>query len=100
MTTITRTEVSATVRPNFFAMYFGVYEERAEKTFYAHMKSFYATYRGSPWTYYQLSNNGFYLAPNLEMERIAIEIPSNGYETNISPDAIGIIWPGATELAL
>ena len=45
-------------------------------------------YQGGFWNFYELSNDGFYMAPALE--RLLIESP-NGYCGVVSPDAAGII---------
>lgn len=45
-------------------------------------------YNGGYWNFYQLSNGGFYMAPNLD-EPFAV-IADNGYEGSMSADALGI----------
>ena len=47
-------------------------------------------YNGAYWHFYELSNNGFYMAPDLD-EDLTLFIESNGYEGEVSPDAAGII---------
>ena len=45
-------------------------------------------YNGGYWSFYQLSNGGFYMAPNRD-EPFAV-IADNGYEGSMSADALGI----------
>ena len=45
-------------------------------------------YNGGYWNFYQLSNGGFYMAPNLDVPFAVIA--DNGYEGTMSADALGI----------
>lgn len=45
-------------------------------------------YRGGYWQFYALSNGGFYLAP--DSDRLFPVVCENGYEGNLSADALGI----------
>jgi hypothetical protein len=47
-------------------------------------------YGGGFWNFYELSNGGFYMAPNAS-RRFAIAVETNGYEGEVSADAAGII---------
>jgi hypothetical protein len=46
-------------------------------------------YRSGRWQYYELSNGGFYMAPDIQPSRVYVE--SNGFEGQMSAEAIGII---------
>ena len=47
-------------------------------------------YTGGFWEFYELSNGGFYMAPNMT-EACVISVPfGNGYEGNMSAEAVGI----------
>ena len=45
-------------------------------------------YRGAFWQFYDLSNGGFYMAPDRGTYRLCIN--TNGYEGSMSADAAGI----------
>lgn len=46
-------------------------------------------YQGALWAFYSLSNNGFYMVPDIE-EPVHI-VCENGYEGHMSKDAFGIV---------
>jgi antirestriction protein len=47
-----------------------------------------ADYRGGVWQFYELSNGGFYMAPDHGSYRLCVD--GNGYEGVMSADAAGI----------
>lgn len=67
-----------------------------ESTVYRTMGTICNTYHGGYWDFYELSNNGFYIAPHSN-ESFNIFVHGNGYEGSLSSDAAGII---ATTYAL
>jgi hypothetical protein len=46
-------------------------------------------YGGGYWDFYELSNNGFYIAPSYET--LELRVPTNGYRGTMSGDAAGIV---------
>lgn len=46
-------------------------------------------YRGAYWHFYELSNGGFYMAPEMQPARLHVE--GNGFEDVMSADAVGIV---------
>ena len=68
--------------------YFGARMVRFENAVYGFMREFAEDYRGGLWHFYELSNGGFYMAPEADSFRIVVE--SNGYEGLMSADAAGI----------
>ena len=68
--------------------YFGARMMRFENAVYGFMREFAADYHGGLWHFYELSNGGFYMAPEAKSFRIVVE--SNGYEGVMSADAAGI----------
>ncbi|WP_111748801.1 antirestriction protein [Salinisphaera orenii] len=48
-------------------------------------------YNGGFWTYYELSNGGYYMAPALDRESLHIRCEGNYFEGYLSPDAAGIV---------
>ena len=59
-----------------------------EGAVYDFMRRFAADYDGAYWQFYELSNGGFYMAPDAGPFRISID--TNGYEGVMSADAAGI----------
>ena len=68
--------------------YFGDRAMRFESAVYNFMHRLSPDYRGGFWQFYELSNGGFYMAPDRESYRLSID--SNGYEGTMSADAAGI----------
>lgn len=61
-----------------------------EPLVYNWMRVLAKSYNGGFWGYYTLSNGGFYMAP--ECDRMyQIEVPSNGFEGELSADAAGVV---------
>jgi len=75
-------------RPGTLARYFGERVIRFENAVYGFMRQFASEYRGGFWQFYELSNGGFYMAPEADSFRFAVE--TNGYEGMLSADAAGI----------
>jgi hypothetical protein len=59
-----------------------------EQTVYHTLRELSAEYRGGYWHYYELSNGGFYMAPDLE--RLQLCVAGNGFEERLTGDAAGI----------
>jgi hypothetical protein len=62
----------------------------AEPLLYSWMDRLSADYTGGFWNFYELSNGGFYLAPEA-LNTFAIEVEGNCYSGRVSADAAGII---------
>lgn len=60
-----------------------------EGTVYTFMRRFAPDYRGGLWQFFELSNHGFYMAPE-EQQTYRISVATNGYEGHMSADAAGI----------
>jgi hypothetical protein len=52
------------------------------------MRHLSAEYRGGFWQFFELSNGGFYMAP--EVDHLHLSAVGNGYEGRVSADAAGI----------
>ena len=89
-TTIKATLVKDKQRLAFLPTYFGSLMMTAEQGIYNTLSNLCETYKGAYWNFYELSNGGFYLAPQLD-ETLAICVISNGYEGTLSADAAGIV---------
>ena len=59
-----------------------------EGAVYDFMRRFAPDYDGGYWQFYELSNGGFYMAPDGRPFRVSID--TNGYEGEMSADAAGI----------
>jgi len=68
--------------------HFGRHMMTVESRIYDLLRQFSADYTGGYWQFYELSNGGFYMAPELETARLVIA--SNGFEDQMSGDAAGI----------
>jgi len=68
--------------------HFGRHMLMVENRIYAFRRQFSADYTGGYWHFYELSNGGFYMAP--ELEKACLLIASNGFEDQMSGDAAGI----------
>ena len=68
--------------------HFGRHMLIVENRIYSFLRQFSTDYTGGYWNFYELSNGGFYMAPELETVRLVIA--SNGYEDQMSGDAAGI----------
>jgi hypothetical protein len=68
--------------------HFGRHMLIVENLIYNFLRQFSSHYTGGYWHFYELSNGGFYMAPELDTARMVIA--SNGFEDEMSGDAAGI----------
>ncbi|ACC72528.1 antirestriction protein [Paraburkholderia phymatum] len=88
---VTYTEVPASERLAFFPKLFGTrMMMAAEAMVYDRASELSINYRGGLWSFYTLSNGGFYMAPQ-SPERLAVLVRSNDFECEVSADAFGLI---------
>jgi hypothetical protein len=80
--------VDESQRPRTLPRYFGDRMIKFESTVYDFMHRFAPDYLGGFWQFYDLSNGGFYMAPDRGTYRLRVD--SNGYEGDMSADAAGI----------
>jgi len=89
MQTITRQSVQINQRISHTAQLFGVwFPLNIEPAIFAIAGNIAPKYSGAYWAFYQLSNGGFYMAPDVEKQYTVSSI--NGYEGSLSADALGI----------
>lgn len=62
-----------------------------EQRTYATLQSLSEDYHGGFWDFFELSDDGFYIAPNGDKDTYRIVVPSNGFEGRMSSDAAGIV---------
>lgn len=86
---ITRQPVSDDQRINHTAGIFGVhFPMRLEPFVYSIMDKLSRDYNGGYWGFYQLSNGGFYMAPDFNAKfTVSCE---NGFSGSMTADALGI----------
>src|SRR5882757_1623491 len=68
--------------------HFGRYMMRVEDAVYTFMRDLAQEYRGGYWHFYELSNGGFYMAPQLDP--LYVQVDGNGFAGQMSADAAGI----------
>ncbi len=68
--------------------HFGARMMTVEHTIYHFMREFVAEYKGGFWDFFELSNGGFYMAPNSEPVKFSVH--TNDFEGTLSADAAGI----------
>jgi hypothetical protein len=82
-------EISNDERLDALPRHFGRDMLRVENAIYAFMRQLASSYCGGYWTFVELSNQGFYMAPQTE-GRFPINVDGNGFEGEMSADAAGI----------
>jgi hypothetical protein len=68
--------------------HFGAQHMYVENLVFVFARTLVPTYRGAYWHFYELSNGGFYMAPEMASARVCVE--GNGFDGELSADAIGI----------
>jgi hypothetical protein len=68
--------------------HFGRRMALVEGAIYGYMREFVKEYTGAYYHFYELSNGGFYAAP--QMSSVKFEVPTNGFAGRLSADAAGI----------
>jgi hypothetical protein len=82
-------EVGNGERMQMLPRHFGRDMLTVEYAVYAFMRKLTAQYTGGYWTFFELSNGGFYMAPECETT-FDICVDGNGFEGSMSADAAGI----------
>ena len=86
---ITATLVPETQRLDTADQHFGIrYPLVVEPMVYRFAEQLAESYTGGYWHFYRLSNDGFYMAPNLD-EAFKV-IADNGFEGTMTADALGV----------
>ena len=82
-------EVADNERMQMLPRHFGRDMLTVEYAIFAFMRKLSSRYTGGYWVYFELSNRGFYMAPQTE-GRFPISVDGNGFECEMSADAAGI----------
>jgi hypothetical protein len=80
--------VTGEARLRTLPKHFGPRQLTVEHAVFAWMAKLAAEYRGGFWQFYELSNGGFYMAPDLQP--LHLRVDGNGYDGQMSADAAGI----------
>lgn len=86
---ITAREVPNDERMQMLPKHFGRHMLTVEFAIYQFMRKLAAQYTGGCWSFLELSNGGFYMAPQGETT-LQVCVDSNGFEGSMSADAAGI----------
>jgi Antirestriction protein len=87
---ITSSVVPDELRLNFLPHYLGSRYLRGETLVYEWARRLASAYNGGLWVFFQLSNGGFYLAPE-RCGRLHVRWHMNGYNDMMGADAFGIV---------
>lgn len=82
-------EIHNNERLQVLPRHFGRHMLTVEYAVYAFMRRLASEYTGGYWRYVELSNGGFYMAPEHEAT-FNICMDTNGFEGQMSADAVGI----------
>lgn len=82
-------EVEENERLQMLPRHFGRDMLTVEYAIFAFMRKLSAQYTGGYWTYYELSNRGFYMTPQ-SGSRFLIAVDTNDFAGEMSSDAAGI----------
>jgi hypothetical protein len=90
--TITADQVAAggSERMHCLPGHFGFSALHFENAVYLMAERLCPDYRGGFWQFYELSNQGFYMSPDLGRDTVRISVETNGYDGRMSCDAAGI----------
>lgn len=87
---VTAARVAEDVRSVCLPRYFGMECVVVEAWIFNMMARLCREYDGGYWHYYELSNGGFYMAPD-SAESYELAVDGNGFMDRVSADAAGII---------
>ena len=87
---ITSSVVPDELRPNFLPHYLGSHYLHGEGLVYEWARRLASAYDGGSWIFFQLSNGGFYMAPE-RCGRLHVRWHMNGYNDMMGADAFGIV---------
>jgi hypothetical protein len=88
-TNIVAREVPSDERLQILPRHFGRHMLTVEYAVYAFMRKLANQYTGGYWNYLELSNRGFYMAPQSD-SRFLVAVDTNGFTGEMSADAAGI----------
>jgi hypothetical protein len=69
--------------------HFGRHMLTVEHAIYSFLRKLSSEYTGGHWSYFELSNGGFYMAPTHQTS-LQVSVDTNGFDGPMSADAAGI----------
>jgi hypothetical protein len=87
--TIEAREIANDERLQSLPRHFGRHMLTVESAVYAFMRRLANPYSGGYWAFFELSNGGFYMAPECDSE-LSVCVDGNGFEGTMSAEAAGI----------
>ena len=87
---VTASEVPDAERLSILPKLFGTRFFALEQLIYNYATELCLNYRGGRWSYFKLSNGGFYMAP-MKYPSLLVSVASNGFEGTVSAEVGGII---------
>jgi hypothetical protein len=82
-------EILEIERLQILPRHFGRHLVTVEHAVYTFMRELSQEYTGGYWSYFELSNGGFYMAP-IQETLLNVAVDTNGYAGQMSADAAGI----------
>ncbi len=86
---ILATRVEVAERLNTLPKHFGRNMMVVENLVYQFARLLVPEYRGGYWHFFELSNGGFYMAPDREQSML-LSVEGNGFEGMMTADAVGV----------
>ena len=87
---IIASQISEEKRMAFLPRFMGNRMLTFENAVYTFADKFCDAYHGGYWRFYELSNGGFYIAPQVHSP-VRVSVDSNGFEGDVSADGFGVI---------
>jgi hypothetical protein len=87
--TLSAREIPSAERLQILPRHFDRHMFQVEHAIYAFMRRLAKEYTGGYWNYFELSNGGFYMAPEHD-QPFNIGVDTNGFQGTMSADAAGI----------
>lgn len=88
---VTSNVVPDELRLNFLPHFLGSHFLRGEALVYDWASRLSPDYQGGSWTFFRLSNGGFYLAPSHCGPTLHVQWHLNGYDDLMGVDAFGVV---------
>ena len=89
-TAVTSNAVPEDQRMAFLPRHFGRHLLRAEATVYSWAATLSVDYAHGSWTFFNLSNGGFFMAP-VSPEKLRVRCDGNGFDGEMSAGAMGVV---------
>ena len=88
---VTATPVEESRRVTCLPAHFGSHMLVVEANIFRWCSRLCPEYSGGAWHFFELSNGGFYMAPDMSAIKVPVVVGTNDYSGSLSPDALGIV---------